>query len=145
MELLTPSHRHLLLSEPPLPQLDPSACEERIISHEVKELGEHRSASHFSPLPSLACVCDCPLQSDLHRHIHGPLHWRRNASEKIFQIWRKSQLLFTFSNYCCVGLKLQVAKPLDVKTKFMNIEVGTGIWGGIKYPRKFYPGWDKIS
>ncbi|CAI8028283.1 Trafficking protein particle complex subunit 13 [Geodia barretti] len=41
VELLTPSHRHLLLSEPPLPQLDPSACEERIISHEVKELGEH--------------------------------------------------------------------------------------------------------
>ena len=50
VELLTPSHRHLLLSEPPLPQLDPSACEERIISHEVKELGEHRSAS--SPLSS---------------------------------------------------------------------------------------------
>ncbi|CAI8010583.1 Trafficking protein particle complex subunit 13 [Geodia barretti] len=43
VELLTPSHRHLLLSEPPLPQLDPSACEERIISHEVKEPGEHSS------------------------------------------------------------------------------------------------------
>lgn len=43
------------------------------------------------------CVCDCLLQSDLHCHIHGPLHWRRNAFEKIFQIWRKSQLLFFFS------------------------------------------------
>ena len=43
VELLTPSHRHLLLSDPPLPQLDPGACEERLISHEVKELGEHRS------------------------------------------------------------------------------------------------------
>ena len=51
VELLTPSHRHQLLSEPPIPQLDPSACEERIISHEVKELGEHRYPSLSVSLP----------------------------------------------------------------------------------------------
>ena len=42
VELLTPSHRHLLLSDPPMTQLDPGSCEERTIAHEVKELGEHR-------------------------------------------------------------------------------------------------------
>ena len=44
VELLTPSgQRLLLLTTPVILQLDGGACEERIISHEVKELGEHRS------------------------------------------------------------------------------------------------------
>ncbi|CAI8028281.1 Trafficking protein particle complex subunit 13 [Geodia barretti] len=73
VELLTPSHR---------PQLDPSACEERIISHEVKELGEH----------SLICT----------------------ASYMVFATGEEMLLRKFF--------KFGVAKPLDVKTKFMNIE-----------------------
>ena len=50
VELLTPSgQRLLLLTTPVILQLDGGACEERIISHEVKELGEHRYVSvHIS-------------------------------------------------------------------------------------------------
>jgi len=42
VELLTPTQRAQLLSTGPMAQLDPHSCEERIISHEVKEMGEHR-------------------------------------------------------------------------------------------------------
>ncbi len=41
VELRTPSQRVHLLSSPQLSQLDPRACEEWVLSHEVKELGEH--------------------------------------------------------------------------------------------------------
>jgi len=42
VELLTPSQRISLLAPPQIPQLNPGGCEERIVGHEVKELGEHR-------------------------------------------------------------------------------------------------------
>ncbi len=41
VELMTPSQRLGLLTTPSIPQIDGSGCEERIITHEVKELGEH--------------------------------------------------------------------------------------------------------
>ena len=41
VDLLTPSQRVTLLTTSSIPQIDGGACEERIITHEVKELGEH--------------------------------------------------------------------------------------------------------
>lgn len=38
---MTPSQRLNLLTTPTIGQIDGGACEERIITHEVKELGEH--------------------------------------------------------------------------------------------------------
>ncbi len=45
VELLTPSQRVSLLSSSPIAILEGGMCEDRIISHEVKELGEHRYVS----------------------------------------------------------------------------------------------------
>ena len=53
VELLTPSQRVQLLSSGPMAQLDPLSCEERIISHEVKEMGEHRCA-----VAKAACIVE---------------------------------------------------------------------------------------
>lgn len=82
VELLTPSQRVSLLSDCLIPTLDEGGCEDRIISHEVKELGEH----------SLICSATYTVHT---------------SGEELF--------LRKF-------FKFNVAKPLDVKTKFMNVE-----------------------
>lgn len=49
---MTPSQRLSLLTTPTIAQIEGGGCEERIITHEVKELGEHSlicSASYTVP------------------------------------------------------------------------------------------------
>ncbi len=50
---MTPSQRLNLLTTPTIGHIDGGACEERIITHEVKELGEH----------SLVCSANYTVQT----------------------------------------------------------------------------------